>query len=66
MTHAVFVPARAKVLESGTVYSKTLQDYVTDSSLCVGGLHSALTRLSYERSPRKYNDFEDSKNSLVR
>ena len=31
MTHAVFVPARAKVLESGTVYSKTLQDYVTDS-----------------------------------
>ena len=35
MTHAVFVPARAKVLESGTVYSKTLQDYVTDSNLCL-------------------------------
>ena len=37
MTHAVFVPARAKVLESGTVYSKTLQDYVTDSTCLFNG-----------------------------
>ena len=34
---------------------------ISGTSLCVGGLHSALTRLSYERSPREYNDFEDSK-----